>query len=274
MTRIAIAGVAGRMGQHLVRAIAEHPGLELSVGIERAGHANLGEDAGVMAGIGTSGVAIADDLESAGDTFDVLIDFTIADATARNVEICRRLGKKMVIGTTGLSDGQKAALDRAAEEIAIVFAPNYAIGVNVTFKLAEIAATILGDDVDVEITESHHRHKVDAPSGTALGLGEAVARALGRDLAEVAVYGRGGVTGERDRRQIGFHSIRAGEIVGEHSLLFAAAGEQLEISHSARTRLNFAEGALRAAVWIAGLERGRFDMQDVLGLDRITVERP
>ncbi|MEX2327864.1 MAG: 4-hydroxy-tetrahydrodipicolinate reductase, partial [Pseudomonadales bacterium] len=170
------------------------------------------------------------------------------------------------IGTTGLSDEHKAAIKRAAGKIAIAFAPNYSIGVNVLFKLAEIAATILGDDVDIEITEAHHRHKVDAPSGTALGLGEVIARALGRDLAEIAVHGRVGVTGERDRRQVGFHSIRAGDIVGDHTVMFAGPGERIELTHRAQSRANFAQGAIRAASWIAARDPGLFDMQDVLGL--------
>lgn len=269
--RVAIAGAAGRMGQMLVTAIGDRAELELAVAIEREGHARLGDDIGEICGGEPLGVALTADLEAAADDFDVLIDFTIAAATATNIEVCRRHGKKMVIGTTGLSSEQQAQLDAAAHYIAIVFAPNYAIGVNVTFKLAEIAAAILGDDVDIEITEAHHRHKVDAPSGTAIGLGESVAKALGRKLSEVSAHGRSGVTGERDRRQIGFHSIRAGEIVGDHTVLFATEGERLELTHRAQTRFNFADGALRAAEWVTTREAGRFDMHDVLGLSEIVV---
>lgn len=271
MIRVAIAGAAGRMGQMLVQAIARFDELELTVALEREGHDRLGEDVGAVAGLLPLGVELVADLDAVADDFDVLIDFTIADATERTIDACRRHGKKMVIGTTGLSEQQKDNLFTAAHTISIVFAPNYAVGVNVTFKLAEIAAAILGDDVDIEITEAHHRHKVDAPSGTALALGEAVAKSLGRKLEDVSAYGRDGVTGERDRREIGFHSIRAGEIVGDHTVLFASEGERLELTHRAQTRVNFAEGALRAAVWIAAKDAGCFDMQDVLGLSAITV---
>ncbi|XOV85967.1 MAG: 4-hydroxy-tetrahydrodipicolinate reductase [Pseudomonadota bacterium] len=266
MVRLGITGAAGRMGRMLVSAIHEHRDLTLAAAIERPGHPLLGADAGEVAGVGQLGVAITDDLARACEAFDVLIDFTIADATAANLEICRQHGRRMVIGTTGLSREQIDALTAAARDIAIVFAPNYSVGVNVTFKLAEIAARILGDTVDIEIIEAHHRHKVDAPSGTAIGLGQAVAGALDRSLEEVSVHGRSGVTGERDVREIGFHSIRAGEIVGDHTVLFASAGERVEITHRAQTRLNFAEGALRAAVWVAGRDHGLSDMQDVLGL--------
>lgn len=271
MIRVAIAGAAGRMGQMLVSRIGGFDALDLTVAHEREGFERAGDDIGAIAGGESLGVSVTTDLDAVADQFDVLVDFTIADATAANIEICRRRGKKMVIGTTGLSAEQKAALATAAHQIAIVFAPNFAVGVNVTFKLAEIAAAILGQDVDVEIIEAHHRHKVDAPSGTALGLGEAVAKSLGRDLSEVSTYGRGSVTGERDRARIGFHSIRAGEIVGDHTVLFASEGERLELTHRAQTRVNFADGALRAAAWVGNREAGQFDMQDVLGLNRISV---
>lgn len=266
MTSVAITGAAGRMGRTLVAAMNGMPGMTLAAAIERPDCPEIGQDVGELAGIGKSGIAITDDLASACPHFDVLIDFTIADATAANVAICGAHGKQMVIGTTGLSAAQKASIDQAAEKIGIVFAPNYSIGVNVTFKLAEIAATLLGDDVDIEIIEAHHRHKVDAPSGTALGLGEVIARALGRDLSDVAVYGRQGTVGARDRQTIGFHSIRAGDIVGDHTVAFAGAGECIELTHRARSRTNFAQGAIRAANWIAEQEQGLFDMQDVLGL--------
>jgi 4-hydroxy-tetrahydrodipicolinate reductase len=266
MTKVAVCGAAGRMGKTLVAAIAKHPGLVLAGAIEQPGLPVIGEDAGVLAGVGHCGVAITDSLAQGIADCDVLIDFTTAAAVLHNIEICRQLGKRMVIGTTGLSAEQKVAMQAAASQIGIVFAPNYSVGVNVTLKLAEIAAGIFGDDVDIEIIESHHRHKIDSPSGTALGLGESVAGALGRRLSEVAAYGREGVTGERDRRTIGFHSIRAGDIVGEHTVLFAGTGERVEITHRAETRLNFAEGALRAALWIERQGSGVFNMQDVLGL--------
>lgn len=266
MTRIGITGAAGRMGKTLIAAVHDHPELTLTAAIERPGVSVIGADAGELAGVGPIGVAIGDDLAAACDDFDILIDFTIADATAANVGICASHGKAMVIGTTGLSDDQTAAVHKAGETVPVVWAPNYSIGVNATFKLAEMAATILGAAVDIEIIESHHRNKVDAPSGTALGLGRAVAGALGRDLNSVAVYGRQGQTGVRDRAAIGFHSIRAGDIVGEHTVVFAGAGERLEITHRAESRVNFAEGALRAALWLSGGSAGVFDMRDVLGL--------
>lgn len=266
MVNVGITGAAGRMGKTLVAAIHDNPDLTLTAAIERHGVPVIGADVGELAGVGRNGIAIVDDLATACATFDVLIDFTIADATAANVEVCARHGKAMVIGTTGLNEEQTAAVNRAGESVAVVWAPNYSIGVNATFKLAEIAAGILGDAVDIEIIESHHRNKVDAPSGTALGLGHAVAGVLGRELNDVAVFGREGQTGVRGRRTIGFHSIRAGDIVGEHTVVFAGAGERLEITHRAESRMNFAEGALRAAVWVTGKSAGVFNMRDVLGL--------
>lgn len=266
MANVAITGAAGRMGRTLIAELKDRPELSLTAAIERPGADTLGADSGELAGIGHNGIPITDDLEAACDSFDVLIDFTVAGAVAGNIDICQRHGKRMVIGTTGLDDGQKTLIETAGKDIAIVFASNYSVGVNVTFKLAEIAAGILGDDVDIEIIEAHHRHKVDAPSGTALSLGEAIAGALGRDLKDVAVYGRQGVTGERDRQTIGFHAIRAGEIVGDHTVIFSSAGERLEISHHAQSRTNFAAGALRAAGWVTDQAVGVFDMKDVLGL--------
>ena len=266
MTNVAITGAAGRMGLTLVAAINAHPGLTLTAAIERQGVDAIGQDVGILAGLGPLGVLVADNLAAVCNQFDVLIDFTIASATAANIETCLAHGKKMVIGTTGLDAAQKAALATAGKGIAIAFASNYSVGVNVTFKLAEIAAGILGDSVDIEIIEAHHRHKVDAPSGTALSLGEAIAGALGRNLDEVAVHGRDGITGERDRNTIGFHAIRGGEIVGDHTVVFAGAGERLEITHRAQSRMNFAEGALRAAAFIVNQSHGVYDMQQVLAL--------
>jgi 4-hydroxy-tetrahydrodipicolinate reductase len=254
------------MGKTLVAAIQESEAVTLGAAIERPGLSLIGADAGDVVGVGKLGVELVDDLEYVTRDFDVLVDFTQADATAKNLEICCAAGKKMVIGTTGLNADQVRVLDTCAQDVAIVFAPNMSVGVNVTFRLLEVAAEILGDEVDIEIVEAHHRNKVDAPSGTALGMGEVIAAALGRNLADVAVYGRHGNTGARDGKTIGFESIRAGDIVGEHTVMFAGAGERIEISHKAHSRMNFAQGALRAAIWLADKQAGRFDMQDVLGL--------
>lgn len=265
-TRIAIAGAGGRMGRTLVQAVTEAEGLVLGAATERASSSLIGADAGELAGGGRLGVAVTAELSDVLDDFDVLIDFTSPAATIAHLDLCRTAGKRMVIGTTGLDEAQRATVAGAGETIGIVFAPNMSIGVNLCFKLLDIAARVLGEEVDIEIIEAHHRHKVDAPSGTALRMGEVVASALGRDLKEVAVYGREGHTGTRERRTIGFETIRAGDVVGEHSVWFAAEGERVEIAHKASNRMTFAGGAVRAAGWIAGRERGLFDMQDVLGL--------
>ncbi|ABI57242.1 4-hydroxy-tetrahydrodipicolinate reductase [Alkalilimnicola ehrlichii MLHE-1] len=265
-TRIAIVGAAGRMGRMLIEAVGEADGAELVAAVDRPGSDFVGADAGELAGIGRLGLAVGDDLEAALAAADVLIDFTLPEATGGVLQACRTTGTALVIGTTGLGEAQLAALDAAAGEIPLVFAPNYSTGVNLTLKLAELAARALGDSVDIEIIEAHHRHKVDAPSGTALALGQRVADTLGRDLKQCAVYGREGRTGERDRQTIGFETIRAGDIVGEHTVLYAGAGERIEITHRASNRMTFAAGAVRAAQWVAGREPGRYDMQDVLGL--------
>lgn len=264
--RIAIAGAGGRMGRTLVQAVTETEGLILGAATERAGSSLIGADAGELAGVGHLGMAVVAELSEVLADFDVLIDFTAPAATIAHLGLCRAAGRRMVIGTTGLDEAQRAAIAVAGEEIGIVFAPNMSVGVNLCFKLLDIAARVLGDEVDIEIIEAHHRHKVDAPSGTALRMGEVIAAALGRDLKEVAVYGREGHTGPRERRTIGFETIRAGDVVGEHGVWFVADGERVEIAHKASSRMNFARGAARAAGWIAGRERGLFDMQDVLGL--------
>ena len=264
--RIAVAGVGGRMGRTLVQAVTETPGLILGAATERPDSSLIGTDAGELAGLGRLGVTLTGDLGAAINAFDVLIDFPAPAATMDHLALCRPAGKAMVIGTTGLDAGQRAAVAAAGEAIGIVFAPNMSVGVNLCLKLLDIAARVLGDEVDVEIIEAHHRHKVDAPSGTALRMGEVVAAALGRDLRKVAVYGREGHTGSRERRTIGFETIRAGDIVGEHSVWFAADGERVEIAHKASSRMTFARGAARAAAWIAAREAGLYDMQDVLGL--------
>ena len=264
--RVAIAGAAGRMGKMLIETVGQEPGAVVTAAIERPGFEGLGRDAGEIAGVGTLGVPLGDDVAAAAEAADVLIDYTIAAATEQNIEACRAAGKRMIIGTTGLSPEQDARLVAATADIAVVKAHNFSVGVNVTFKLLEMAASIFGDGVDIEITEAHHRHKVDAPSGTAIGMGEAIAGALGRDLREVAVFGREGHTGERDGATIGFHSLRAGDIVGEHTAMFAGPGERVQITHVAHSRSNFAQGAVRAALWVGGQASGLFDMQDVLGL--------
>lgn len=266
MIRIAITGAAGRMGRALIEAVSQTEGLTLGAAIERPGSSLLGADAGELAGIGRNGIVLTDNLSAALDSFDLLIDFTRPEVTLGNLALCRAAGKRMVIGTTGLDEAQKNTLAQAAETIGIVFAPNMSVGVNLALKLLDTAARVLGDEVDIEIIEAHHRHKVDAPSGTALAMGETVARALGRNLNECAVYGRQGHTGERDRKTIGFETIRAGDIVGDHTVLFAALGERLEITHKASSRMTFAKGAMRAAHWLMQRDAGLYDMQDVLAL--------
>lgn len=265
MTKLAVVGAGGRMGRSLIEACASTVGFTLTVATERAGSSLLGVDAGEMAGVGLLNVTLSEALTSASD-FDVLIDFTRPEATLAHLEFCRASGRRIVIGTTGFSDEQRQGIEEAGKEIGIVIAPNMGVGVNLCFKLLDIAATVLGDEVDIEVIEAHHRHKVDAPSGTALRMGEIVATALGRDLNDCAVYGREGHTGARERKTIGFESIRAGDIVGEHTVMFAADGERVEISHKASSRLTFANGALRAAGWLMSKDKGVFDMQDVLGL--------
>jgi len=254
------------MGRCLIEACRDAPDIALTVAVERPGSPSLGNDAGAVAGIGANRVVIADDLAKQAGNFDVLIDFTRPEVTMVNLEICRKAGKRMVIGTTGFAAEQRDLLAKAGKDIALVVAPNMSVGVNLCFKLLETAAKVLGDEVDIEIVEAHHRHKVDAPSGTALRMGEVVAAALGRDLQDCAVYGREGNTGERDRKTIGFATVRAGDIVGDHTVMFAGIGERVEITHKASSRMTFAKGAVRAARWVAGKKQGLFDMQDVLGL--------
>lgn len=266
MIKIAIVGAAGRMGHNLLRACGENPELELSAAVERADSPAIGLDAGIQAGLAPSGVLITHDLAAVIYDFDVLVDFTRPDASIQHLAICEQAGKRLVIGTTGFSQGQREQIQRAAESTAIVFAPNMSVGVNLSLKLLEIAARVLGNQSDIEIIEAHHRHKIDAPSGTALRMGEVIAQALGRDLKQCAVYGREGNTGERDRNTIGFATIRAGDIVGEHTVMFADAGERVEIGHKASSRMTFAKGAMRASSWIMKHTTGLYDMQDVLGL--------
>ncbi len=264
--RIAIAGAGGRMGRALVQAVTERDGQAVVAATEQSTSSLLGADVGQLAGVGTIGVPLVAQLDNALHTMDVLIDFTAPTATMAHVRLCREHGVRMVIGTTGLDPEQHKTLDQAAADIAIVAAPNMSVGVNLCFKLLDLAARVMGDDADIEIIEAHHRHKVDAPSGTALKMGEIVAAARGQDLATAAVYCREGHTGARPPQSIGFATLRAGDVVGEHSVWFATEGERVEIAHKASSRLNFARGAARAAGWIMTQERGRFDMQDVLGL--------
>jgi len=266
MSTVAIAGASGRMGRTLIEASLDASGVTLGAAVERAGNSLISADAGELIGRERQNISIAGDLTKVLDDFEVLIDFTAPEATMKHIEICAQNGKRMVIGTTGLNDEQRQDLQKAAQKTAIVFAPNMSVGVNLCFKLLDIAARVMNDDIDIEIIEAHHRFKVDAPSGTALRMGEVVAKALGRDLKDCAVYGREGYTGARDRTTIGFETIRAGDIVGEHTVMFAGIGERVEITHKATSRMTFAKGAVRAAQWIMQHETGLYDMQDVLGL--------
>ncbi|PHX42422.1 4-hydroxy-tetrahydrodipicolinate reductase [Pseudomonas sp. NZIPFR-PS5] len=245
MRRIAVMGAAGRMGKNLIEAVQDRAPLTgLTAAIVRPGSTMIGADAGELASLGRIGVYVM----------------------LKNLALCRKAGKAMVIGTTGLSVEQKRLLGEASRDIPVVFASNFSVGVNLSFKLLDLAARVMGEDADIEIIEAHHRNKVDAPSGTAVSMGEVVANALGRDLSKVAVYGREGYTGVRDRETIGFATVRGGDVVGDHTVLFAAEGERLEITHKASSRMTFAKGAVRAALWLDGKAPGLYDMQDVLDL--------
>lgn len=261
--RIAIAGATGRMGQMLIEATLAAPDLQLAAALDRADSPALGRDAGEFMGRAT-GVAITADLSSL-SAAEVLIDFTRPEATLAHLQACSALGVKMVIGTTGFDAAGRSAIAAAAKDVAIVFAPNMSVGVNAAFKLLEQAARILAG-YDVEVLEMHHRHKVDAPSGTALKMGEVIAAAQGVKLEDVAVWERHGHTGERKPGSIGFATLRGGDVVGDHTVIFAAPGERIEISHKSSSRLGYAMGSLRAARFLAGRERGLYDMADVLGL--------
>jgi len=263
--KIAVAGASGRMGRMLIEAIAASPDATLSGALDVAGSPFIGTDAGAFSGQLT-GVIIQSDLASALKSADVLIDFTRPEGTLRHLEYCAANGVQLVIGTTGFDDEGKAAIRRASDKVGIVFAPNMSVGVNVTLKLLEMAAKSFAEGYDIEIIEAHPRHKVDAPSGTALKMGEVIADALGRDLKDCAVYGREGVTGERDPSTIGFATVRGGDIVGDHTVLFAGTGERIEITHKSSSRVTYAHGALRGARFIADKANGLYDMQDVLGL--------
>ncbi len=265
MNRIAIAGASGRMGQMLIEAVRAAPDCELAGALDIAGSPGIGLDASAFLGQ-PCGVPITADLALGLKNAQTLIDFTRPEGTLAHLRVCRELGVNMVIGTTGFTDAQKAEIAGAAQDIAIVMAPNMSVGVNVTLKLLEMAAKALSTGYDIEIIEAHHRHKVDAPSGTALKMGEVIADALGRDLKECAVYAREGVTGERDPSSIGFATIRGGDIVGDHTVLFAGTGERIEISHKSSSRATYAQGSLRAARFLGAQKTGLFDMFDVLNL--------
>jgi len=267
MRRIAVMGAAGRMGKILVEAVQQRAPLTgLTAAVVRPGSTLIGVDAGELASLGRIGVPLTGNLESVAEEFDVLIDFTLPEVMLKNLAFCRKAGKAMVIGTTGLDTAQKQLLAEAGKDIPIVFAANFSVGVNLSLKLLDMAARVLGDEADIEIIEAHHRHKIDAPSGTALRMGEVIAGALDRDLQKVAVYGREGHTGVRERETIGFATVRGGDVVGDHTVLFACEGERLEITHKASSRMTFAKGAVRAALWLDGCEPGLYDMQDVLDL--------
>ncbi|VAW58736.1 4-hydroxy-tetrahydrodipicolinate reductase [hydrothermal vent metagenome] len=266
MLRIAVTGAAGRMGKTLIEACNQTADCRVSAAIERSGISLVGADAGEIAGIGKLGVKLVDDIAAVVNDFDVLIDFTSIENTLDNLQVCKASNKKIIIGTTGFNDEQKLLISGAAQEIALVFAPNMSVGVNLCLKLLQTAAAIFNEDYDIEVIEAHHRHKVDAPSGTALRMGEVIADTLGRDLNDCAVYGREGHTGARKADTIGFETIRAGDIVGEHTVMFATEGERVEITHKASSRMTFAKGAVRAARWLQTKENGLYDMQDVLGL--------
>jgi 4-hydroxy-tetrahydrodipicolinate reductase len=264
--RVAIAGSGGRMGRTLIEAVLADGALSLSGALEVEGNPVIGKDSGELAGAARTGVMVSADYAATIAQADCLIDFTRPEGTLAHLAACVNSGARMVIGTTGLSEDDKQVIREASQSIAIVFSPNMAVGVNVVFKLAEVAAKALGEGYDVEIIEAHHRHKVDAPSGTALHLGKIVAEALQRDLSRSAQHGREGVTGERDRTAIGFHAIRGGDIVGEHTVMFAGPGERVEVVVRSGNRLTYALGALRAARFLENKRTGLFDMQDVLGL--------
>lgn len=264
-TRIGIVGASGRMGRMLIEATLKDDAVVLGAAFDQPGSSMLGRTAGELVGM-SSDVLVTDDLVAGLKDVDCLIDFTRPEGTQLHLELCRKAGVAMVIGTTGIEAEGKAAIAAAAADIPVVFAPNMAVGVNLVFKLLDTAARILNQGYDIEIVEAHHRMKIDAPSGTALRMGDVVASALGRDLKECAVYGREGVTGERDPSTIGFATVRGGDIVGDHTVMFCGLGERVEITHKASSRVPYALGSLRAARFLAGRKSGLFDMQDVLGL--------
>lgn len=264
---VGVIGAGGRMGRMLIEAVQDNPQTTLNAAIERQGSSLVGADAGEVAAIGRLNVQIVDDLKAVINYIDVLIDFSLPDATEQNMQICAANKVAMVIGTTGFNEQQEQVLKEASKQIAIVYAGNYSTGVNLSLKLLAMAAKAFGNDADVEVIEAHHKHKIDAPSGTAYMMAEAVAEARGQNLKDVAIYGREGQTGEREAGSIGIHAIRGGEIIGDHTVMFIADGEVVEITHRARARMTFAAGAVRAATWVIKQEVGQYNMQDVLGLN-------
>ena len=265
--KVGVIGAGGRMGRMLIEAVNDNSQTTLKAAIERQGSSLVGADAGEVAAIGCLNVKIVDDLKSVVDAIDVLIDFSLPDATEQNMQICAEHNVAMVIGTTGFNEQQEKVLTQASENVAIVYAGNYSTGVNLSLKLLAMAAKAFGEEADVEVIEAHHKHKIDAPSGTAYMMAEAVAEARGQQLKDVAVYGREGQTGEREAGTIGIHAIRGGEIIGDHTVMFIADGEVVEITHRARARMTFAAGAVRAATWVIQQSAGQYNMQDVLGLN-------
>lgn len=263
--KIAVAGASGRMGRMLIEAIVQDPETILTGALDVTTSPSVGTDAAAFLGQ-PAGVLIESDLSKGLAQSQFLIDFTRPEGTLQHLAYCAEHGIKMIIGTTGFDDAGKAAIQAAAKKTAIVFAPNMSVGVNVTMKLLELAAKSFSHGYDIEIIEAHHRHKVDAPSGTALKMGEVIADALGRDLKKDGVFAREGVTGERDPSSIGFATIRGGDIVGDHTVLFAGIGERIEITHKSSSRVTYAHGSLRAARFLQNKTSGLFDMQDVLGL--------
>lgn len=265
-TRIAVIGAAGRMGKMLIEAVTLSENAQLTAAIERPESTLIGADAGELAGVGTSGIKVSGSLESVVNDFDVLIDFTVPASTLSNARLCAQHKKGIVVGTTGFTKEEEDELLALQAKTAMCKSANFSTGVNVCLNLLEKAAEALGDEYDVEVYEAHHRHKIDAPSGTALAMGQSVADALGRDLRAVSVYGREGQTGARDKETIGFATVRGGDVVGDHTVMFMGEGERVEITHKASSRMSFARGAVRAAVWLDAKTEGLFDMRDVLSL--------
>lgn len=273
MLKIGITGASGRMGKEIVKAILEHgDNARLSAAIAHSQSALLGQDAGLISGVERQDVALVAEIDNT--VFDVLIDFSQVAPSQAYLNYCLRNKLPIVIGTTGFDAAQKQSIEDASKEIPIVFAPNMSVGVNLSFYLLQVAASVIGNNTDIEIVEAHHRHKVDAPSGTALKMGEVIADTLGRDLSQCAIYGREGYTGARDSQTIGFSTVRAGSIVGDHTVMFADEGERLEITHKAASRMTFASGAVRAALWLQQQPVGLYDMQDVLGLKALSQSLP
>jgi 4-hydroxy-tetrahydrodipicolinate reductase len=266
MIKVAVTGVAGRMGGRIISLLRQEQEIQIVGATEREGHPALGKDAGLVAGIGEINIRVYGKIEEAASLADAIVDFTTPAGTLMNAEYASRTGKAMVIGTTGFSEDEQKRIKKLAENFPCVMSPNMSIGVNVMFEIARRLAGLLGDEFDVEIVETHHRHKVDSPSGTALRLGEVVAEALGRDFKKVARFERYGQIGERKKEEIGIQAIRGGDVVGEHTLIFFGFGERIELTHKAESRDNFARGAIRALKWVVGKPSGIYTMKDVLGI--------